>query len=111
MRASKLASAEEYGVGRGQGGVALFWDKDIFGMTAVTDVILDRACAIRLQTQSGNIFYFISVYMPALGSGESLDNSLDEITEVIESREEGAHVCILGDFNGDVGTAGGPRGT
>ena len=26
-RSSKFASAEDYGNGRGQGGVALFWDK------------------------------------------------------------------------------------
>ena len=110
-RASKLASAEEYGVGRGQGGVAIFWDSTIFGVTAVTDIILDRACAIRLQTRSGSIVYFVSVYLPAQGSCDSLDNSLDDITEVIESREEGAHIVVLGDFNGDVGSLGGPRGT
>ena len=108
-RASRLAPAEDYGKGRGQGGVALFWDKKITCITAVSDVILDRACAIRLQTQTGCIIYFVSIYLPAQGSRETLEASLDEVTEVIESREPQAHVVLLGDFNGDVGNAGGPR--
>ena len=54
---------------------------------------------------------FVSVYLPAMGCSESLDSSLDDITEVIESREEGARIIVMGDFNGDVGTSGGPRST
>ena len=76
----------------------------------MSNIILDRACAIRLQTWKGSAIYFVSVYLPAQGSREALDVSLDDITEVIESRERGAHVIILGDLNGDVGKLGGPRG-
>ena len=110
-RASNLASAENYGAGRGQGGIALFWDKSIKGVSTVADIVLDRACAIRLQMSSGAIFYFVSVYLPAMGCSESLDSALDDITELVESRETDANVIVLGDFNGDVGSSGGPRGT
>ena len=109
-RASRLAPAEDYGKGRGQGGVAVFWDKRITCITAVSNIILDRACAIRMQTLSGSIIYFVSLYLPANGSRESLDASLDEVSELINSREAQAHVILLGDFNGDVGSSGGPRG-
>ena len=48
--------------------------------------------------------------MPAAGSIEPLEASLDDITEVIESREPGALIIVMGDFNGDIGFNGGPRG-
>ena len=108
-RSSKLSSAEDYGNGRGQGGVAIFWDKKLKGVSIVSDIVLDRACAIRLQAGNGSVFYFISVYMPAMGSSESLEASLDDVTEVIESRETGSIITVLGDFNGDIGGAGGNR--
>ena len=60
-RASKISAAEDYGNGRGHGGVALFWDKRLKGVSVVSNIILDRACAIRLQTIDGTVFYFISV--------------------------------------------------
>ena len=63
---SRLASAEDYGNGRGQGGIALFWDKRINGISVVSDIVLDRACAIRLQTQLGAVLYFVSVYLPSM---------------------------------------------
>ena len=110
-RASRLSSAEDYGNGRGQGGIAIFWDSTLKGVSVVSDIILDRACAIRLQTRDGGIIYFISVYLPADGSCESLESSLDDITEIIESRDAGAHMIVLGDFNGDIGSNGGNRGT
>ena len=72
----------------------------------MSDIVLDRACAIRVQTSRGSVIFFVSVYLPAQGSREPLDASLDDVTE---SQERGAHVIILGDFNGDVGNLG-PRG-
>ena len=53
------------------------------------------------------IFY---LYLPAQGSREDLGTSLDELSEVISSIEEGAHTIVCGDFNGDIGTQGGTRG-
>ena len=110
-RSSRFSTAEDFGNGRGQGGIAIFWDNSLKGVSVVSDVVLDRACAIRLQLDNGGTIYFISVYLPAMGSTESLDACLDDITEIIESRETGAQIVILGDFNGDVGYDGGPRGT
>ena len=109
-RSSKLAFAEHYSRGRGQGGVALFWDKRLSGISVVSVVILDRACAIRLQTQEGGVLYFVSVYLPAQGSHEALNTSLNELSEVLRDRELGAHVIVMGNFNGDIGRLGGPRG-
>ena len=71
-QSTKLASAEEYGTGRGQGGVAIFGDSKMTGISAVTDIVLDRACTVRLQTKTGAIFYFISVYLPAQLTGTFL---------------------------------------
>ena len=45
-----------------------------------------------------------------MGCRESLDSALGDITELIESREAGANIVVMGDFNGDVGSSGGPRG-
>ena len=44
------------------------------------------------------------------GGGGGGGGGLDEITAIIESREESAHIIVLGDCNGDVGSAGSPRG-
>ena len=90
--------------------MALFWGKNLTGVTAVTEVILDRACAIRMQTDDGGVLYFVSVYLPAQGCDESYEASLDDVTEIIESREPYANVVVLGDFNSDIGSRGGPRG-
>ena len=105
-RASRFSAADSYGYGREQGGVAIYWDKRLKGVSVVSDVVLDRACAVRLQTGRGGIVYFISVYLPAMGCSESLEASLDVITEIIESREPGALITVMGDFNGDVGVEG-----
>ena len=89
--ASRASSSENYGSRRGQGGVAIFWRKDIQGISKVTDIIHDRVCAIRLQTGVSQVYYFLSVYLPAQGAREDLDTALDELSEVIYSIEEGAH--------------------
>ena len=109
-RASKASSDEAYGSKRGQGGVAIFWWKDIPGFTRVCNVIHDRACMVRYQPKDGEIYFFISVYLPSQGSEEDLETVLDEISEIVESREANSHIILLGDFNGDIGVQGGPRG-
>ena len=102
-RSSKSSSAEHYGFGRGQGGVGLFWRKSIAGFSKVSNIIHDRACVIRYQSQNGEVFYFISLYLPSQGSQDDLRTTLDEISEIVELCEHGSHVVVLGDFNGDVG--------
>ena len=52
-RASRFASAENYGCSRGQGGVAIIWNKNITGITEVKNIIHDRICVVRLQTLNG----------------------------------------------------------
>ena len=110
-RSSKLSSAEHYGSGRGQGGVAIFWRKSIAGFSKVTNIIHDRACMIRYQSQNGVVLFFISLYLPSQGSQDDLRTALDEISEIVDSRENGSHVILLGDFNVDIGTHGGLRGS
>ena len=110
-RASRASEAANYGSNRGQGGVALFWRKDLAGISVVSDVTHDRVCIIRLQTPQGGIFNLISVYFPAQGCDEDLRTCLDEIAEIVESREANSHCIIMGDCNGDVGSAFGGRGT
>ena len=109
-RSSNLSTAEHYGAGRGQGGVAIFWRKYIVGFSRVTNIIHDRACVIRYQPQNADVFFFISLYLPSQGSQEDLRTVLDEISEIVDSRENGSHVILLGDFNGDIGSSGVPRG-
>ena len=57
------------------------------------------------------IINLLSVYLPAQGSVEDLGTCLDEIAEIVESREADSHCCIMGDCNGDVGNSFGGRGT
>ena len=110
-RSSNASSAKFYGSRRGQGGVAIFWPKNAHGFSRVSDIIHDRACVVRYQPKDGNVYFFISVYLPAQGCDEDLSTILDEISEIVETREAGSHIIILGDFNGDVGILGGARGT
>ena len=110
-RSSNASASEFYGSRRGQGGVAIFWRKSISGFSKAGNIIHDRACVVRYQPQDGEVYFFISVYLPAQGCGEDLNTVLDEISEIVEAREPGSHVIVLGDFNGDVGALGGPRGT
>ena len=109
-RSSNRSSAADYGVGRGQGGVALYWNKKIKSVSIVPGVMYDRACGIRVQNSTGGVCYFWSVYLPAMGSDEDLGTSLDDLAEVIGFREVGASVVIMGDFNGDIGRGEGGRG-
>ena len=113
-RASKFAAPENYGTSRGQGGggggVALYWRKDLVGVSEITNVIHDRICGIRLQTISGGVINIFSVYLPAIGCGEDYGAVLDDLAEILELREQGSLNIVCGDCNGDLGLAGGPRG-
>ena len=109
-RASRHSSDEHNGSRRGQAGVAIFWRKSISGFSAVTDIVHDRICALRYQDMDGNVIIFISVYMPAQGSPEDLATCLDDLSEIVETREIGARIVIAGDFNGDLGSVGTSRG-
>ena len=100
--ASRPAAAENYGCKRGQGGVALFWRKDMGGISKVTDIVHDRVCVIRVQLDNGSVLNIMSVYLPAQGSEDSFSECIDELTEIVESRENNSISIICGDFNGDL---------
>ena len=107
-RSSNFASSENYGT-RGQGGVALFWNKDLSGIAALNDIDNDRICGVRIQTKSRSVINIFSIYLPAVGSPEDFDATLDELGDIIESREVGSLSIVCGDANADPGHMGGPR--
>ena len=109
-RASTASSEETYGLFRGQGGVALFWKKDLVGASRIDTIKHDRICGIRIQNADGTAIAIFSVYMPARGSRDNLHVSLDELEGIIESIGEGVFPIVSGDFNGNVGSEGGVRG-
>ena len=65
---------------------------------------------MRLETDKKLVVNIISIYFPAQGSPESLDASLDDLCNFIESREDGSITIICGDANCDMGFLGGSRG-
>ena len=107
--ASNRSPAEMYGCGRGQGGVGIFWDKSIGGITPIHDITHDRFCGIRLQNKNNTVINIFAVYMPASCSDDDLSSTLDELSSVLESREPESLNVICGDMNGDIGKLGGGR--
>ena len=57
-----------------------------------------------------SIFCYLLNLVSSQGSHEDLGECLDELTEIIDSSEEGAVIITVGDFNGDVGHMDGLRG-
>ena len=108
-RASKHSSAEQYGVRRGQGGVALFWRKTLGGVSPISEITHDRMCGIRLQTETKRIVNIFSIYLPSQGSIDDFGTVIDECAEIINDREHNSFNIICGDHNGDVGYLGGKR--
>ena len=108
--ASNFASADNYGTRRGQGGVAILWKKSIGGISRIDNLIHDRICSLRLQTSCKRVINIFSVYFPAQGSSECYQACMDDLCEVLDTREYGSSSIVCGDFNGDMGTQGGPRG-
>ena len=107
-RSSWFSSSETFGSTRGQGGVAIFWRKDIAGVSVISD---DRICGIRLHLSSDVIISILSVYLPAVGGEDSFPNCLDELSATVDSLSEDSLVIVVGDFLADIGKCGGHRGT
>ena len=112
-RSSNAARAENYGTRCGQGGVAILWRKSIGGggglVTEISNIIHDRICGIRISTVGGGVVNDFLVYMPAQGCGEDRDTCLDDLAEILSSREQGAINIVCGDFNADMGNRGGSK--
>ena len=109
-RASCHSSEEVFGIKRGQGGVAIIWDKKLNGISVVETLNSDRICAVRMENRNGRVFVFISIYLPAIGSKENIAVTIDELSSFIDSLGNDHTPIIAGDFNGDMGELGGPRG-
>ena len=110
-KSSRLASEEYFGVRRGSGGVAIYWRKNMSGVSPLLSITHDRVCGIRIQTESNTIINVLSVYMLAVGSCDDHSTAFDELSYILESLEDGAVNLVIGDFNGDIGHMGGPRGS
>ena len=108
-RASNTSGAESYGSTRGDGGLAILWRNDLKGITPLREILHDRICGIRIQIDDITVNIY-SVYMPSKGCRGDLCTTLDELATIIEGNEVGCINVIGGDFNGDVGVLGGPRG-
>ena len=67
----------------------------------IKDLIHDRICGIRLQNPQGAIFNIFSIYLPSRGSDEDYGSVLDDLYEIVISREMGSLSIIGGDANGD----------
>ena len=107
--ASLSSSADTFGIRRGQGGVAILWDKKLTGITPIDEIVHDRVCGVRLQCKSGQVLNIMAAYMPARGCDGDLATSFDELSGIIEARETGAYNIICGDLNGDIGASGGSK--
>ena len=108
-RSSRFSDSDNYGVQRGQGGVAIIWKKSLGGVSEYKDVVNDRICGIRIQNARGAIFNIFSVYMPSMGSPECFETTLDDLAAIIDSMEVGSHSFVCGDLNADMGNLGGNR--
>ena len=109
-RSSDESNADVYGFKRGQGGVSILWRKECISISPMQDCVHDRICGIRAQNKFGAIFNIFCVYMPARGCEGDLNATLDELSGIIENTEDGSLNLVLGDYNGDMGSMGGPRG-
>ena len=72
------------------------------GISKVIDIVHDRVCVIRVQLDNGSVLNIMSVYLPAQGSEDSFAECIDDLTEIVESRENNSISIICGDCNGDL---------
>ena len=88
-RSSKMSSSENFGYDRGQGGVAVLWNRKLKGLTPLVQLSHDRICVVRVQNEAGAIFNIYSVYMPSKGSSEDFYTTM----------EYGSLNIVCGDLN------------
>ena len=109
-KSSKFSLPETYGSSRGQGGVAIFWNRELTGVSVISSISHDRICGINVQLSDGVKLSILSFYLPAVGGEYSFPNCLDELTSIVEYLSEESIVLVCGDFNADVGSGGGSKG-
>ena len=108
-RSSQYSSSESYGSSRGQGGVSLFWKRDLAGVSVISSIVHDRICGVKVHLSTGCIISILSVYLPAVGSHDSFPGCLDELSTIVKFLSNESQVIVVGDFNADMGRYGGPR--
>ena len=109
-RAGKSSTERNFGLKRGQGGVAIFQRKNLSGVSIIENILHDRICGLRIQDAKGSSIVIFSVYMPAVGGHDDLAGTLDDLSSFIDNLDEDAVPIVCGDFNGDMGRSGGSRG-
>ena len=94
--------------GRGYGGVALIWQKDIAAYPIPIDC--DRIIGIRVKLVRRDLCVF-NIYLPCSQSDpHEMDIIFDKCNEILAEYNEICDVIFIGDFNMDFGKLGGPRG-
>ena len=93
-RASKFSSSENFGYSKGQGGVAILWNKCLKSVTPLVHIQHDRICGIRLQNESAAVINIFCVYLPARGCDDDIVTTLDELSAILDNTEIGSHNII-----------------
>ena len=93
----------------GKGGVAIIWKKNLSGISEYKDIISDRVCGVWVQNAKGANLSIFSVYLPSKGSPENFNSSIDDLADIIDSREIGSLSIVCGDMNADIGNLSGGR--
>ena len=108
-RSSNFSSSECYGYSKGQGGVAILWDKNLKSVTPLVQIKHDRVCGIRIQNEASAVINIFCIYLPARGCDEDIATTLDELGAILDNTEIGSHNILCGDMNADMGSKGGPK--
>ena len=96
--------------GRGYGGVALFWDSKI-PAAPITCINSDRIVGIRIKRNVNDLCIF-NVYMPRTSenNGADFEDVVDKIELLLAENFKDCKCIVMGDFNCNPGSDGGPRG-
>lgn len=96
---------------RGKGGIGILWRKSLdANITKLEDLGNDRIIAIQVRLSNNKMIYFIGVYLPATNQPiEQFRKYSHDLKHVVNILHQQGAVIVLGDFNGHIGTHGGPR--
>ena len=98
--------------GRGKGGLAFFWRKDLnVSFEILEDMSSDRIAILRVTPRASQSFYILNVYLPSSSESTSSYRTQTERLENIlyELNVKENVIVIMGDFNAHIGDIGGPR--
>ena len=87
-RANRASTEAEFGLKRGQGGVAIFWREELSGVSVIENITHDRICGLRIQDAKGATVVILSVYIPAVGAHDDLSGILDDVSNIINNLDE-----------------------